>query len=195
MKDVFRIADEYQRRAWAVVQDTRVQEIWQALGAEINLVGSLRTGLLIRHRDIDFHIYTDPLLLSDSFRAVAMLAENRGIREITYRNLLDTPEMCLEWHASYDDPHGDTWQIDMIHISRASPYAGWFEDVAARIQAALNDELREAILTIKYAVPDDRKVPGVKIYMAVMRDDVRSYDEFVEWEKRHPEGGILLWAP
>ena len=32
------------------------------------------------HRDIDFHIYTSPLELSDSFRAMAKLAENPSIK-------------------------------------------------------------------------------------------------------------------
>ncbi len=63
--------------------------------------------------------------------------------------------MCLEWHAWYEDPRGDTWLIDMIHILRASPYAGRFEETADRIAAALDDELREAILLIQYAIPEE----------------------------------------
>ena len=32
------------------------------------------------HRDIDFHIYSSPLRLADSFAAMARLAENNRIR-------------------------------------------------------------------------------------------------------------------
>ena len=62
------------------------------MGAEPHLVGSLRTGLLMTHRDIDFHIYSSPLRVADSFAAMARLAENSRIRRIEYGNLLDTSE-------------------------------------------------------------------------------------------------------
>ena len=38
------------------------------------------------HRDIDFHIYSSPLRLADSFAAMARLAENSRIRSITFNN-------------------------------------------------------------------------------------------------------------
>lgn len=195
MADVRKIAEEQQARAWDVVRDTRVREAWQFIGAEINLVGSLRTGLLVRNLDIDFHIYSDPMDITQSFRAVAVLAQNPRIRRITYANLLDAEDMCLEWHASYEDPRGDTWQIDMIHIARESRYAGYFERVAERIIEVLTDEQRDAILSIKHAAPEGRKVMGVKVYMAVIRDGVKDYEQFVEWEKSHPEEGIFSWMP
>ncbi len=195
MTDIFEIAKEDQSRAWDVVREARIQEAWKSIGAEINLVGSLRTGLLIRHLDIDFHVYTEPMDLADSFRAMAILAQNPRMRRVTYANLLDAEDMCLEWHAWYEDPRGDTWQIDMIHIAKASRYAGYFERVADRINAVIDEEQRQAILSIKYAIPEDKKVMGVKIYMAVMRDGVRDYARFVEWEKSHPEEGIFSWMP
>jgi hypothetical protein len=195
MADVRRIAEERQAQAWDVVREVRVVEAWQSIGAEINLVGSLRTGLLIHNLDVDFHIYCEPIDPAVSFRAVAILAQNPRVRRITYANLLDAEDMCLEWHASYETARGDTWQINMIHIARASRYAGYFEQVADRINAAIDDEQRDAVLSIKHAIPEGRKVMGVKIYMAVMRDGVRDYPQFVQWEKRHPEEGIVTWMP
>lgn len=70
---------------------------------KINLVGSLRTGLLMKHRDIDFHIYSSPLNLTDSFQAMARLAENPSIKRIECANLLHTAEACIEWHAWYQN--------------------------------------------------------------------------------------------
>ncbi len=201
MVDVRKIAKEQQARAWEVVRDARIVEAWQSIGAQVNLVGSLRTGLLIRNLDInrnldiDFHVYCEPVDPAISFRAVATLAQNSRVRRVTYGNLLDAEDKCLEWHASYEDPRGDTWQIDMIHIAKASPYAGYFEQVADRINAVIDDEQRDAILAIKYAVPEDRKVMGVKIYMAVMQDGVRDYEQFIQWEKDHRQEGILTWMP
>jgi len=201
MKDIRRVAGEQQARAWEVVREAGIVEAWQSIGAQVNLVGSLRTGLLIRNLDInrsldiDFHVYSDPVDPATSFRAVATLAQNPRLRRVAYNNLLDTDEKCLEWHAWYEDPQGDTWQIDMIHIAKASRYAGYFEQVADRINAVLTEESRDAILSIKYAIPQDRKVMGVKIYMAVIRDGVRDYSQFVQWEKSHPEQGIITWMP
>jgi hypothetical protein len=195
MEDVRKIADQQQARAWEVVREARIVEAWQSIGAQINLVGSLRTGLLIRHLDIDFHTYLEPVDPATSFRAIATVARNPRVRRITYANLLDVEDKCLEWHAWYEDPHGDTWQIDMIHIAKASCYAGYFERVADRINAVIDEGQRDAVLSIKYAVPEGRQVMGVKIYMAVIRDGVRGYEQFVRWEKEHPEQGIITWMP
>ena len=97
------------------------------MGAEADLVGSLRTGLLMKHRDIDFHIYSSPLRVADSFAAMARLAENPRIRRIEYGNLLDAQDQCLEWHAWYADADERLWQIDMIHMPRGSAWDGYFE--------------------------------------------------------------------
>ena len=76
----------------------------------------LEYGTLMKHKDIDFHIYTSPFRISDSFLAMARLAENPLIKRIEYGNSLDTEEQCVEWHAWFQDPDNELWQIDMIHI-------------------------------------------------------------------------------
>ena len=82
MNDILEIAAANQQRAREVIRDTDLEAIWHSVGAEANLVGSLRTGLLMKHRDIDFHIYSSPLRVADSFAAMARLAENSRIRRI-----------------------------------------------------------------------------------------------------------------
>ena len=74
--NIFDIAKQNQEKAWQVIKNTNIIQIWEDAGAKINLVGSLTTGLLMKHRDIDFHIYSSPLNLADSFLAMARLAEN-----------------------------------------------------------------------------------------------------------------------
>ena len=103
MNELTKIAAANQQRAREVIRDSGLEAAWRSVGAEPNLVGSLRTGLLMTHHDIDFHIYSSPLRLADSFAAMARLAENSRIRRIEYGNLLDTSEECLEWHAWYAD--------------------------------------------------------------------------------------------
>ena len=193
--DILELAKRNQQKAWEIIEDTRIVRIWEGIGAKVNLVGSLRTGLLMKHRDIDFHIYTSPLDLSASFRAMAELAENTSVKKIEYTNLLHTAEACIEWHAWYQDMEGDLWQMDMIHIQEGSRYDGYFERVAERISAVLTDEMRLAILKLKYETPDTEKIMGVEYYQAVIQDGVRSYPEFEEWRRLHPAVGVVEWVP
>ena len=193
--DIHELAKRNQQKAWEIIEDTRIVRIWEGIGAKVNLVGSLRTGLLMKHRDIDFHIYTSPLDLSASFRAMAELAENTSVKKIEYTNLLHTAEACIEWHAWYQDMEGELWQMDMIHIQEGSRYDGYFERVAERISAVLTDEMRLAILKLKYETPDTEKIMGVEYYQAVIQDGVRSYPEFEEWRRLHPAVGVVEWVP
>lgn len=193
--NILELAKRNQQKAWEIIEDTRIVRIWEGIGAKVNLVGSLRTGLLMKHRDIDFHIYTSPLDLSASFRAMAELAENTSIKKIEYTNLLHTEEACIEWHAWYQDMEGELWQMDMIHIQEGSRYDGYFERVAERISAVLTDEMRLAILNLKYETPDTEKIMGVEYYQAVIQDGVRSYPEFEEWRRLHPAVGVVEWVP
>lgn len=189
------LAAANRQRAHALIRDLRLEEIWRSAGADPRPVGSLRMGLLVRHLDIDYHIYSPVLRLSDSFAAMARLAENPRIRRIEFANLLDAPDRCLEWHAWYEDTDGRLWQIDMIHMQAGSPWDGWFEQAADRIAAALTPETREAILRLKYETPDERKIPGIAYYMAVLRDGVRTWPQLEAWLAAHPLDGIVEWMP
>ena len=193
--DILEVAKRNQQRAWEVIMDTDIIRIWEGIGAEVNLVGSLSTGLLMRHRDIDFHIYSFPLEISDSFRAMSELAENPSIKKIECVNLLHTVEACVEWHAWYQDSDNALWQIDMIHIRKGSRYDGYFEKVAERISSVLTDEIKRTILQLKNETPESEKIMGVEYYQAVIRDGVRTYAGFEEWRKEHPVGGVLEWMP
>ena len=172
------LAAANQQRAQEVIRDSGIESIWRSVGAEPHLVGSLRTGLLITHRDIDFHIYSSPLRVADSFAAMARLAENSRIRRIEYGNLLDAPDQCLEWHAWYADADD-----------------GYFERVADRIAAVLTDQTRETILRLKYETPETEKIMGIEYYQAVLRDGVRTYAEFEAWRAANPVTGVLEWMP
>ena len=174
MNDILEIAAANQQRAREVIRDSGLEAAWRSVGAEPNLVGSLRTGLLMTHRDIDFHIYSSPLHISDSFAAVARLAENPRVRRIEYANLMEAKDQCLEWHAWCADDDDRLWQIDMIHMPEGSAWEGYFERVADRISAVLTDETRRAILQLKYDTPQTEKIMGIEYYQAVLRDGVRT---------------------
>ena len=186
-----------EERARAIIGELGIEAAWRAVGAEAHLVGSLRMGLLMRHRDIDFHVYSQRFELADSFAAMAQIARHPGVQKIAYANLLATEERCLEWHAWYADQEGALWQLDLIHLLDDSPFAGHFERVADRVRAALTPETRSAILAIKDGLPDDgEKVMGIEVYQAVLRDGVRDLAAFRRWRAaRGPATGIIDWSP
>lgn len=189
------IAQTNQQRAHEIIQDLNLIPLWASINVEANLVGSLRMGLLMKHLDIDLHLYSDPVSLADDFRIIARLAQNPRIKRIEYANLLNTEEACLEWHLHYEDPLNQMWQIDMIHILKGSRYDGYFEQMADRIVAALTDETRHTILQLKYETPESEKIMGIEYYQAVLRDGVKNYAEFETWRRQHPITGIVTWMP
>lgn len=193
--NIVELAKENQQKAWKVIEEARILPIWESVGAKINLVGSLRTGLLMKHRDIDFHIYSSSAVLSDGFKAMAKLAENTSIKKIECSNLLHTPEVCVEWHAWYEDSEKELWQLDMIHILAGSRYDGYFEKFADRLSAILTPETRLAILQLKYETPQTEKIMGIEYYQAVIQDGVRNYAAFEKWRRQHPVTGVVEWMP
>ena len=99
--DIHELARQNQQSAWKVLEDTCIIEAWERIGATVHLVGSLRTGLLAKSRDIDIHIYTDRLDVGESFSVIRELAERLPLQEIQYRNLIHTEEECMEWHQLF----------------------------------------------------------------------------------------------
>lgn len=186
---------QMREQAWEIIRQLRIEEAWQSIGAEPHLVGSLRMGLLMKHRDIDFHIYSSPLRIEESFAAVARIMRHPHTGKASCLNLLQEADECLQWQIEYTDGDNHTWQIDMIHMPHGAHYEGYFERMAERIQAALTDATRLTILRLKEETPDTEKIMGVEYYQAVLRDGIRTYEELQEWRARHPVGGILEWMP
>ncbi len=182
-------------RARAVLDESRLFELWRESGAEPHLVGSLRMGLVMKHRDIDLHIYSERLDTASSFAVVARLAEHPSVGKITCLNLLREVDACIQWQVEWRDTEGETWVIDLIHLRKGAPWEGYFERMADRIREVATPEERLAILRLKYAAPDEAHIPGIAFYMAVLRDGIRTWDEFVRWRADHPLEGIIEWIP
>lgn len=193
--EILDLSGSNQRRAWDIIRRLDIMKIWADAGAEAHVVGSLAMDLMMTHRDIDIHVYSSPLTVEGSFAAMAKFAVNAAIKKIECRNLLDTDEACIEWHAWYDDWDGEPWQIDIIHILKGSRYDGFFERMAERIKAALTDETRLAILRLKAETPEDVHIMGVEYYQAVLRGGVRTMADFIRWRQEHPVTGIVEWMP
>ena len=80
--DILKLALHNQQTAWKILQHTGIIPAWERIGATVHLVGSLKSGLLAKSRDIDLHIYTDKLDVAESFSVMQELAERLSLREV-----------------------------------------------------------------------------------------------------------------
>lgn len=198
METILKIAENNTKKAWEIIEDIKIYQAWESIGATVNLVGSLSMGLMMKHKDIDFHVYTDSLNINDSFRAMAVIAGHPSITQVNYINLANTSEACLEWHAWYKDGDGELWQLHIIHILRGSAYDGFFEKMATRIKEVMTPKQKETILRLKYEtpeLPDSDKIMGVEYYQSVIRDNVETFEELLEWKRNRESNAIIEWIP
>ncbi|MCI1682521.1 MAG: phosphoglycerate mutase family protein [Bacteroides sp.] len=193
--DILELALNNQQNAWKILEHTGIIPAWERIGATVHLVGSLKSGLLAKSRDIDLHIYTDKLDIAVSFSVMQGLAERLSFREVHYKNLIQTEEECIEWHAIYEDEDSSTWKFDMIHIRKGSKYDGVVEKVTAAITKRLTPEIKRIILQIKFDMPDSVLISGIEIYHAVFVGGVRNYGELEQWRKTNPLTNSLDWLP
>ena len=128
-----------QAEARDIVAELDIEGHWRRASAVVHAVGSFRTGLLVRHRDIDFHVYTPTLDRDLSFRVMAALASSPYLNSLHFVDGSATEERCLEWHGIWQRPGGALWQIDIIHIESGSTFDGYFERFADRLCRCLDD--------------------------------------------------------
>lgn len=193
--DIVKIAECNQQTAWEILEATKIISLWESIGAKVNIIGSLKSGLLMNSKDIDMHVYTEKLDVAESFSVIQRFAQNFSIKEIQYKNLIDTEEECIEWHALLEDKEMNNWKFDMIHIRKGSKYDGTIERVTDAIIAKLTPDIRKTILQIKHDVPKDTLISGIEIYHAVFTGGVRSYEELQQWRKTNPLINSLDWLP
>ncbi|MDR2084668.1 MAG: phosphoglycerate mutase family protein [Bacteroidales bacterium] len=193
--NILKLAEQSQQNAWKVLEETCIIPTWERIGATVNIVGSLKSGLFMKNRDIDMHIYTDKLNIAESFSVIQELAERLSLKEIQYKNGIKTEEECIEWHALYEDKDMNIWKFDMIHIRKGSKYDGTVEKVTEAIIKKLTPEIRKTILQIKYDVPDGIMIPGIEIYHAVFTGNVKNYEGLKQWQRANPLTNSLDWLP
>ena len=187
------LSQKQTEKARMIISSLNLIEIWEKAGATINPVGSFRIGVLAKHRDIDFHIYTDSLDIGQSFAIIAEICRHKGIKKCTFANLAETDECCFEWHLYYEDDEAQTWQIDLIQIKKGSFYDGYFEKTAEKIIAAMTEEQRKTILRLKFETPDELKISGIEYYKAVIQDGVQTSEDLLRWRQTHRFDGIIEW--
>lgn len=193
-KEVLELAYANQRLAQKVLNESGIVEILESNGCRVNLIGSLRMGLLASHRDIDLHFYSKNITEESSFAIVAQIAKIPGITEIKCINGLHTEEHCMAWHIFYSYGN-EIWQFDLIHIEEGTEYDGYFERMADRIVEVMTPIQKEIILRLKFETPADRNYHGVEYYEAVISDGIEDMTEFEKWVIEHRKKPMYFWIP
>lgn len=186
-------SEKQQKKALEIIKSLNIVKMWENIGARVSQVGSVKLGLLAKHCDIDFHIYTEKLDIKQSFAVVTKLCVNPQVKKCEFTNLADTDENCLEWHIWYEDEEKALWQIDMIQIKSNTFYDGYFEKVAEQILNQMKLVQKETILKLKYETPENIKISGIEYYKAVIQDNIQTYEALLEWRKKHQFSGIIKW--
>lgn len=192
--ELFEMAIANQDKARKVLRDSRIAEIWEQNGCRVNLIGSLRMGLLAAHKDIDLHVYSKEITEEKSFAIAAQIAKIPGVTEIKCINGLQTDERCIAWHFFYRFD-GEIWQFDVIHIEEGTTYDGYFERMADRITAVMTPAQKATILRMKFEAPADKDYHGVEFYEAVIADGIDNMADFEEWVIARRKKPMYYWIP
>ncbi len=196
MNDLLELSENNLQKAHKIIDELKIFQNWNDLDSACHLVGSVKTGLILHHRDIDFHVYSNDFSIDKSFAAIAAISNNAKIREAAYKNLLDAEDMCLEWHLQYEESPEEIWTIDIIHIKNESPYAGMVERVTDSINRVLTNDLRDKILKLKDECHQhNARVMGIEIYEAVIEHHIHTLEGLTEWKNKRAKSDISLWEP
>ena len=193
--ELLELSRQMRRSALEMLDHLNIEKSCHHVGGTMNVVGSLKTDLMLNHRDVDLHIYTGEPIIEKSFSFMNKVAENEAVKDIQYKNLLDTKEECIEWHLWCEGKDKSIWKFDIIHIRKGSFYDGFFEKVTDRIIEKLKPETKEAILQIKYELGGKSAVQGIQVYHAVLGHGIKNYEDFIQWSKENPVNTVLDWIP
>lgn len=194
-KDYCLQAAANQKTARRVLAESGIAQAWKDAGCRVNLVGSLKMGLLASHRDIDLHVYSRHISTDSSFAIAAHIAACPNVTEIKCINGLHTDEHCIAWHFLYKDTEDHIWQFDVIHIEEGTAFDGYFEKMADRILAVMTPSQRETILRLKFETPAGTDYHGVEYYEAVIADGITTMPQFKQWIVAHRAKTPYYWIP
>lgn len=179
--------------ALGIIDTSGIIRHLQRCAKRVNIVGSVRTGLLAKHLDIDIHFYTPTLDAAESFRLIGDFAACGNVESASFKDLSHTEEQCFEWHLQYAASDKRKWTFDLIQILEGSRYDGYFESVADKIKSMLTPENKAAILSLKFAACDREKICGIEYCAAVLKYGVKTFGEFENWRREHSIEESLSW--
>ena len=193
-EEINSLAAENQAQALKVYRESGIPQVWEKAGCRVNIIGSLKMGLLVTHNDIDLHVYSKNITEDSSFAIAAKMSALPGVIEMTSINGLHTDEHCIAWHIFYKFEE-DIWQIDVIHIEEGTEYDGFFERMADRITEVMTTYQKYRILKLKFETPSDKDYHGVEYYEAVIGYGISNMKDFEEWVTEHRKKPMYYWIP
>lgn len=175
----------------AVLEDLGLLSRWAAHG-EVHLVGSVALDLVVEP-DIDLEIYSASPDIGKGFTVLAALAVLPGVRRARFTNTLDTADPGLYFQLQYER-EGTTWKIDMWYL--ADDYPGpRGNELTGPLLSALTPVTRDRILAIKETALDRAEpVRGIRVYQAVLGEEITDYAGFLAWTAGIPDG-LSYWSP
>lgn len=192
--EILDVALANQEKARRILKESGIIEIWERNGCSVNLIGSLRMGLLASHRDIDLHVYSRDISEESSFAIASQIAKLPKVTEMKCINGLHTDEHCMAWHIFYRYEY-EIWQFDVIHIEEGTEYEGFFERMADRIMDVMTPAQKETILRLKFETSEDKDYHGVEYYEAVIADGINNMSDFEKWIAEHRKKPMYYWIP
>ena len=197
LSEIIQISTQFHDKAKKILKESKFIETLEGNGLRVNLIGSLRMGLMVNHRDIDLHIYSKNITIESSFQVISKLAANPNVIETLCINGLNTDEHCVEWHLKYKEDENKIWQFDIIHIEEGSQYDGYFERMADRICEIITPLQRDRILQMKFlsSFENDIQIHGAEIYEAVIDKGIEDFEELKDWVQEKRMKDPYFWTP
>lgn len=167
---------------------------WRRFGRPV-LVGAVAYDL-VAVPDIDMEVYCRELRIEDGFEVLRACALHPRVTGAQFVNALATPDKALYWQLRYKDEDGEEWKIDMWSAPEDYPLPR-AETIVEPLKAALTDETREAILTLKEQRAEDASLAclSIDLYRAVLDGGVRTASELRAWLARNETGVLTAWKP
>jgi hypothetical protein len=187
-------ADDRRRTAHRILSELRLIERWSVYGKPM-VVGAVAYGLVVAP-DLDMEIYCDTLRIEDGFDILRACALHPRIHTARFANELAGPDQGLYWQLRYRLDDSQEWKVDMWSLPMAHPGPS-SSALVEPMQRELTDETRRAILEIKEWLSGEpgMRCPSIYVYQAVLKDGIRTVEQFHQWREGNPTDGLTSWKP
>lgn len=162
--------------------------------ARPTIVGAMSYGLMVAP-DIDLEVFHggEPPIEA-AFSVMAACATHPSVRKVRFSNHLDDADEGIYWQLGLAT-EGEDWKVDMwlLQEDHLGPLSS---RLTSPMVAALTDETRRAILTIKQAeISNPERCGSIHVYRAVLQDGVRTPTEFRRWRASQDTTALTDWLP
>ena len=174
-----------QKGAKEVIEKLNLIKVLSEYGT-VNIVGSLKYGLMA-WRDIDLDlVFENEILESDCWKIAEILFSNKNISSITLSDNRNSEDKnrpkSIYIGIKYLDNEKNIWKIDIRLLDKKDANIGIIEGL---INEKITPENRLIILEIKSEVCENPKYhkdfSSVDIYNAVLIDGVKNVEEFYDY--------------